>query len=72
MMKEKTQIQIIRERKGIAFMEMLKLANIPKSTYYRYEQGQRTPDAKTAIRIADALGVKNYKEFRALWQRAID
>lgn len=64
-MREKTKLQIIREQRGISITELRNLTQIPRTTYYRYEQQQRLPDVLTAIKIADALGVENLRE---LWE----
>lgn len=52
---DKTQAQIAKE---IGFAEV---------AYQRYEYGKREPKVTTAIKIANALGVKDFREFCELW-----
>ena len=55
-MLEKTKLQLARERAGMSVTAMTDKTNTPRVSYYRYEKDQRTPDARTAVRIAKALG----------------
>ena len=50
---------------GLTQAQIAKEAGISERCYQRYEanQKQRMPDIRTAIRIADALGV----DVKALW-----
>ena len=45
-----------RQLKGLTQNELAKLTGISAMSYHRYEKGDRVPDARTAIRIAKALG----------------
>lgn len=45
--------------------EVAAVCNITTNAYQRYELGTRTPSVRTAIRIADALGIPNLRE---LWK----
>lgn len=51
----KTQAQVAKE---IGFAEV---------AYQRYEYGMREPKVTTAIKVANALGIKGFNEFRELW-----
>lgn len=51
---------------GLTQAQIAKEAGISERCYQRYEanQKQRMPDIRTAIRIADALGIQ---DVRSLW-----
>lgn len=51
----KTQVQVATE------------TEIATIAYQSYERGTRTPIVPTAIKIANALGVKDFHEFCELW-----
>ena len=55
-----------RNKAGLTQVEVAKRAGVTEVCYQRYEAG-RTPKADTAIRIADAIGVKSYKDFKELF-----
>ena len=62
-------IKTQRKLLGLTQVQFADKAKIPLRTYKRYEADKdskehRIPDAVTAIRIADALGVKDLRE---LW-----
>jgi len=62
-------IQARRKLLGLTQAQFAGKANIPLRTYKRYEadinsNDHRVPDAITAIRIADVLGVSDLRE---LW-----
>jgi len=62
-------IQAKRKSLGLTQAQFAGKANIPLRTYKRYEADTRStdhriPDAVVAIRIADALGMKDLRE---LW-----
>ena len=61
-------IKLIERRKkaGLTQVEVAGKARITEVCYQRYEAG-RTPKANIAIRIADAIGVKSYKDFKELF-----
>lgn len=54
-----------RLAKGLTQRDIASKVGITEMSYQRYEHGQRTPDVRTAIRIAQVLGVGNVNE---LWK----
>lgn len=59
-----TAMKELRIQKGITQRDMARKVGISESVYQLYEYGKREPKARTAIRIADALGVQ---DVRSLW-----
>lgn len=55
-----------RNKAGLTQVEVAAKAGIQERAYQNYEAG-RTPKADIAIRIADAIGVKSYKEFKEIF-----
>lgn len=49
----KKTIQSLRKQKGLIQKDVAKSLGITTLTYQRYEYGDRIPDAKTAIQIAE-------------------
>ena len=49
------RIKKIREELKLTKLEVAKMANVSLMSYYRYESGERVPDAHTATLIARAL-----------------
>lgn len=45
----------MREQRKLAIMDVARRANVPRSCYYRYDNGENFPNVLTAIRIAHAL-----------------
>lgn len=60
-----TELKTARESKKMTQAEVAAVCNITTNAYQRYELGTRTPSVRTAIRIADALGITNLRE---LWK----
>lgn len=56
-----------RNKAGLTQVEVAGKAGIQERAYQNYELGARTPKADTAIRIADAIGVKSYKDFKEIF-----
>lgn len=56
------KLHAARERSGQTQTQVANAANINPVTYQRYEYGIREPGVRTAIRIADALGVLDLRE----------
>ena len=54
----------LRTDKRMTQAEIANRAGITEVTYQLYEYGKRTPNIRTAIRIADVLGVH---DLRTLW-----
>lgn len=59
-----------REEAELTQVAIAKKAHITPLCYQRYEAGERIPRADIAILIAEALKVKTYKEFKALFSAA--
>ena len=59
-----TRLKEIREASGKTQAEIAKETGVTVRAYQRYEHGEQRPNVRTAIRIADALGVK---DVRSLW-----
>lgn len=55
-----------RNKTGLTQVEVAKKAKITDRVYQAYEAG-RKPKSDVAIRIADALGVKSYEDFKKLF-----
>ena len=53
-----------RKKSGKTQKQVAKEISIAEIAYRTYERGTRTPSVFTAIKIADALGVKDLRE---LW-----
>jgi DNA-binding XRE family transcriptional regulator len=54
--KFKALMQGLRQQAGLSQKELAEKAGVSGLTYQRYEYGDRVPDARTATRIAKALG----------------
>lgn len=61
------QLRAAREASGKTQAQVAKEAGVTTISYQRYESEERAPSAVTAIRIADSLGVKSFKQFKALF-----
>ena len=59
-----TRLKEIREASGKTQAEIAKETGVTVRAYQKYEHGEQRPNVRTAIRIADALGVK---DVRSLW-----
>ena len=60
-----TELKAARESKKMTQAEVAAASNVTTTAYQRYEAGTRTPSVRTAIRIADVLGIPNLRE---LWK----
>ena len=56
-----------RNKAGLTQVEVAGKAGIANRAYQNYETGGRIPKADIAIRIADAIGVKSYKDFKEIF-----
>lgn len=56
-----------RNKAGLTQVEVAKKAGIQERAYQNYELGMRTPKVDIAIRIADTIGVKSYKDFKEIF-----
>lgn len=56
-----------RKKSGKTQAQVAKENNIATIAYQSYERGTRTPKVTTAIKVANALGVRNFQEFCKLW-----
>lgn len=66
-MTERIRVKAKRKEIGLTQEQVACEADISVRTYKMYESGVRTPKANIAIRIADAIGVKSYKDFKELF-----
>ena len=60
----KTKLSKLRESQNLTLAETARRLNLPQTSYYRYETGERFPRINVGIKIADFFGVKNIRE---LW-----
>lgn len=59
-----TALKKMRKAKGFTQVKVAQKSGITEVSYQRYEAEERLPNIRTAIRIADALGVL---DLRQLW-----
>ena len=57
-----SKLRAAREKTGKTQAQVAKEAGISEQAYQLYEYGKCTPGVRTAIRIADALGVTDLRE----------
>lgn len=60
-------LRAAREKSGKTQAQVAKETDISESHYQNIEYAKNEPGVRTAIRIADAVGVKTYDEFRQLF-----
>lgn len=56
------RLRATRERSGKTQARVAKEVGVSEQMYQRYEYGRCDPSVRTAIRIADALGVIDLRE----------
>lgn len=61
------ELRAAREASGKTQKQVAKEAGVTERTYLYYEIDNMEPGAKTAIRIADVLGIKSYKAFKEIF-----
>jgi len=61
-------LRAAREKSGKTQAQVAKEALISEAQYQNIEYGKSEPNVRTAIRIADVLGVKSYKGFTKLFR----
>ena len=47
----------LRESKGLTQVELAKRVDLKQVTICQYENGSRTPNLQTSLKLSDALGV---------------
>ncbi len=57
-------LKSIRMSRNLTQAALAKACGLNTTSYQRYELEERTPNVRTAIRIADALGIS---DIRTLW-----
>ena len=57
-----TQLKFVRNAKGANQKEMANLYNLNLRTYQRYESGERLPDVRTAIKMADKNNISDLRK----------
>lgn len=66
-MNENKALKECREFKNLSIAEVALQADMTDVGYLYLEQGKRTPLVTTAIRVANALGITDYRSFKKLW-----
>ncbi len=61
------QLKAARESSGKTQSQVAKEVGTSEQVYQRYEYGTSEPGVRTAIRIADALGVKSLRRFKEIF-----
>lgn len=61
-------LKAARKMSGKTQTQVAKEASISEAQYQNIEYGKSEPAVRTAIRIADALGVKSYQDFKKLFK----
>ena len=56
------QLRAAREQSGTTQAQVAREANIAERLYQDYEYGKREPGVRTAIRIADVLGMIDLRD----------
>ena len=59
-----TRLKEIREACGKTQLQIAVETGVTVRAYQKYEHGEQRPNIRTAIRIADALGIQ---DVRSLW-----
>lgn len=59
------RLKAAREKSGKTQAQVAKKARVTEAMYQRYEYALSEPGVRTAIRIADALGVQDLRELFA-------
>ncbi len=63
----KEDLKAARKASGKTQERVAMEIGISTLSYQRYEYGKREPSVRTAIRIADVLGVKPYQDFKSIF-----
>lgn len=64
-------LRAAREASGKTQAQVAKEIGIAELSYQRYEHDKREPGVRTAIRIAEVLGIESFKRFKALFGTTI-
>lgn len=67
-MKPETPIQVARKKAGKTQKQVATEIGIATNSYQQHEYGKTTPSVTTAIKVARALGVNDFKAFCELWK----
>ena len=62
-----TKLRAAREASGKTQAKVAKESKISEAQYQNIEYGTSEPGVRTAIRIADALGVKSLRRFKEIF-----
>ena len=60
-------LKAARDASGKTQVWVAEKVGISLQMYQRYEYNQNEPSVRTAIRIADVLGVKSYQDFKDIF-----
>ena len=61
------ELRQARQASGKTQEQVANEIRVSTLSYQRYEYGIREPSVRTAIRIADVLGVKSYQDFKEIF-----
>ncbi len=61
-------LRAARKKSGKTQVQVAKEALISEAQYQNIEYGKSEPNVRTAIRIADVLGIKSYEGFTKLFR----
>lgn len=56
-----------RKKRNMSKEQLAEKSGVAKASICKYEQERRTPLVSNAVYIAEALGVKDMRGFRELW-----
>ena len=65
--KKNKELMAARNDSGLTQVQIAEKAGISVAAYQRYEYGNRKPSAEIAIRIAEALGMVEFEDFKKLF-----
>lgn len=68
---ENVNLKNLRKERGLSLADVASGAGITEVGYMYYEYGKRTPNVRTAIRIAGVLGVQSWNSFCKLWENPL-
>lgn len=62
-----TKLRAAREKSGKTQAQVAKESQISEAQYQNIEYGNNNPTVRTAIRIADTLGIRSLKSFKEIF-----
>lgn len=64
------KLRAAREKAGLTQLQVAKSAGLPEQTYQKYEYDVHEPGVRTAIRIAETLGIETLDDFKGIFGAA--